>query len=178
MLQLYPFQESPSTRLLTFTGSVVRINSNDLEFEFNISGATELVQLTPPTQNPSSLRARKDDLWKHTCFEAFFSEDRKDSSPYYEMNCATNGDWNAYILDSYRQGLRPAALSANLLDFQATTGKLHLKIRIRGEDLSRIKHLSLAAVIEFSDSSKSYFAPKHAGTVADFHLKESFTISL
>ncbi len=178
MMHLYPFQESPWTDLLKFSASAVRVNSNEIECEFIIAGSTELIELSAPAQNPSKQRLRKDDLWKHTCFEAFLSEDRKDSSPYFEMNCAPSGDWNVYALDSYRQGLRPAALSATLLVFQATTGQLHLKIGMTGEDLSRIKHLSLAAVIEFSDSSKSYFAAKHAGTVADFHLKESFTISL
>src|SRR6202035_5611008 len=50
--------------------------------------------------------ARTDELWRHTCFEAFV---RTSPGPdYYEFNFAPSTQWAAYRFDSYRSGIRAA----------------------------------------------------------------------
>ena len=47
--------------------------------------------------------ARTDELWRHTCFEAFV---RTSPGPaYYEFNFAPSTQWAAYRFDSYRSGI-------------------------------------------------------------------------
>src|SRR4029077_41015 len=55
---------------------------------------------------PRSAAQRVDELWKHTCFEAFLMTD--DSPGYYELNFSPSGDWSAYRFPAYRDGMAPA----------------------------------------------------------------------
>src|SRR6202043_881405 len=56
---------------------------------------------------PIAAAARADELWRHTCFEAFV---RTSAGPaYYEFNFAPSTQWAAYRFDRYRSGMRVAA---------------------------------------------------------------------
>ena len=48
---------------------------------------------------------RRDGLWQHTCFEAFFGV--LGSDDYWEFNLAPSGDWNVYRFAGYRAGQTP-----------------------------------------------------------------------
>src|SRR6185437_4877761 len=49
---------------------------------------------------------RSDELWRHTCFEAFVGTAA--GAPYYELNFAPSTQWAAYRFGSYRDGMRVA----------------------------------------------------------------------
>ena len=51
---------------------------------------------------PSRPAARLDELWQHTCFEAFVG--CPDQQDYWEFNLSPSGDWAAYRFLAYRQG--------------------------------------------------------------------------
>src|SRR5713101_8023228 len=50
--------------------------------------------------------ARADELWRHTCFEAFVRT--SPGAGYYEFNFAPSTHWAAYRFSSYRSGMRIA----------------------------------------------------------------------
>jgi hypothetical protein len=53
---------------------------------------------------PIAAPARGDDLWQHTCFEAFIGTAA--GAAYYELNFSPSTQWAAYRFDSHRNGMR------------------------------------------------------------------------
>ena len=50
-----------------------------------------------------------DELWKHTCFEAFIQP--VGSRGYYEFNFSPTRQWAVYRFASYREGMTPMHLA-------------------------------------------------------------------
>src|SRR5205807_335271 len=50
---------------------------------------------------------RGDELWRHTCFEAFVRA--SSHAAYYEFNFSPSTQWAAYAFSSYRNGMEAAA---------------------------------------------------------------------
>ena len=100
-LQLHP--DSPSHRVARIEVDVVRVSGGGLDLTYRVSG--DLRNLLVAVAEPP---ARADDLWRHTCFEAFVSGA---GGAYREFNFSPSGRWQAYAFSSYREGnlLAPAA---------------------------------------------------------------------
>ncbi|MFQ6537377.1 MULTISPECIES: DOMON-like domain-containing protein [Aphanothece] len=137
-----------------------------LAFRLSWPDATAL-RLPPPADPPG----RRDGLWEHTCLECFLAA--ADEPAYWEINLSPGGDWNVYRLEAYRQGLQPDA------DYPA----LPFTCRRSAAELEMALHCPLpaalhgvdalvwnpTAVLEASDGSLSYWAPRHASAAPDFH---------
>ena len=125
----------------------------------------------PPVVEP----ARADELWRHTCFEAFV---RPSAGPaYYEFNFSPSTQWAVYRFDSYRSGIRVATeIGAPRIEVRssATTSTLQATLELNG--LSSPFHLGLSAVIEETNGGKSYWALAHPPGKADFHHADCFTL--
>jgi hypothetical protein len=70
--------------------------------------AIEFVVAAPPAalKLPAAVPPeRADGLWRATCFELFLRDPDDDS--YLEFNFSPSGQWAAYHLDDYREGMRP-----------------------------------------------------------------------
>ena len=115
---------------------------------------------------------RADELWKHTCFEAFVTTD----DGYREFNLSPSGQWASYRFDGYREGMAPAdevAVVAGLdggRDYVALEGRIERPVDAR--------RLALSAVIEAVDGSKTYWALAHPSDKPDFHHPDSFVLDL
>ncbi len=127
---------------------------------------------------PASLSGkpqRKDELWKHTCFEAFIKPVSQDQ--YWEINLSPTGDWNAYRFASYRQGMVKEEAIHSLQPLFAKEGdcwRLVCEIRLPAwANFSQLE-IGLTTVIEETSGQISYWAIHHAGSQPDFHLAESF----
>ena len=145
---------------------------------------------------------RLDELWRHTCFEAFLQVEG--SSEYLEFNFSTEG-WNCYQFDDYREGMREAAIAeprieaarhekpvppgtrAHMTDLDTLDGyqapflilQAHLELEARTELWTdRPWHLGLSAVIEERSGNKSYWALKHPDGAPDFHRADCFALEL
>ena len=123
-----------------------------------------------------------DGLWRHTCFETFLG--MKGSTAYYEFNFSPSSEWAVYRFRAYRDGepLDDAAFSPNISVEQAAD-RLRLAATIRLDHLPVIQpgatlRIGLAAVIEATDGSLSYWALKHPVDKPDFHHADSFTLEL
>lgn len=111
---------------------------------------------------------RTDELWRHTCFEAFVA----DGAGYREFNLSPSGAWSAYVFDGYRSGMRDADADIGIAFADAA-----LTATIAA-DLPAHGRLGLSAVIELADGSKSYWALAHPPGKPDFHAPACFAAEL
>lgn len=169
--------EGPAIALL---GSLQR-QGEDLLLRFRLQGDLEALILPAPLARPQ----RRDGLWQHTCFEAFWG--RPGEAAYWELNASPSGDWNLYRFDHYRQGLRPEPLSAPLrpLWTQAPASadqpaRLTLELRCPAPPATAAAGLeaSLTAVVEHRQAGLSYWALHHPGAEPDFHDRQGFQLRL
>jgi hypothetical protein len=116
--------------------------------------------------------ARTDELWKHTCFEAFVLGE----AGYGEFNLSPSGQWAVYRFDAYREGMRPAPEEAVVLGLEAWSDGAALEALI---DLPPgARSLGLSAVIESPDGARTYWALGHPSDRPDFHHPDSFRLDL
>jgi len=122
---------------------------------------------------PARLAApgRSDELWKHTCFEAFVA---CPDAGYREFNLAPSLAWAAYGFSGYRAGMRPLPDAVPLIEVQLTAQALTLEASL--EAGCARGRLALAAVLEASDGTLSYWALRHPRPRPDFHHPENFQL--
>ncbi|MDO8802255.1 DOMON-like domain-containing protein [Phenylobacterium sp.] len=128
---------------------------------------------------PAAPAARTDELWRHTCLEAFVGEGGE--AGYYEFNLAPSGQWAAYRFHGYRQDMEvaggagdPRIHSASTPDRHTLTATLTLA-GLPGLSPDAAWRLALSAVIEQIDGQKSYWALAHPSGRADFHHADGFS---
>lgn len=141
---------------------------------YRLSGALSDIFLPAP-QPPGPA----DELWRHTCFEAFIAG--HDCSDYREFNFSPSGQWAHYAFIDYRQrDLRWAPTAAPAFNFQQREDGLDLLVTLAPALLPerRPLHLGLTAVIESRAGNKTYWALAHGAAHPDFHLRQSFTLAL
>jgi hypothetical protein len=174
-LKLHPDSVSAAVERVEITLS--RTPRDGLLLHYLVAGKIEDV-LLPPTTPP----ARTDELWKHTCFEAFIRP-CEDDETYYEINLAPSGNWAAYSFSNYRNGMRPAGeTGAPGISTSIMRGKflnLRAALDLRGLGASRsVWRLGISAIIEETNGSKSYWALAHPQGKPDFHHADSFVLDL
>ena len=154
--------------------------SGSLTVEFQLTAELRALRLVPSACQPQ----RRDELWRHTCFELFA---RRDGQPgYCEFNFSPCGDWAAYEFDTYRSTPRKAKQSPIEVNLH-TSGLAQIQLRARIDLQSAFAsqagangladwRLNCAAVIEGTDGSLSYWAVHHPGGKPDFHDAAGFCI--
>ena len=120
-----------------------------------------------------------DNLWQHTCCEAFVSA--PDGDDYLEFNFSPSGCWAIYRFDEYR--VRDETYQCPFepkIDFTQNTDGFELTATISSEVLPVTQSwlVGLTAVIETTDGHKSYWALRHDAPQADFHLRSQFLHTL
>ena len=114
---------------------------------------------------------RTDELWRHTCFEAFL---QTEAGAYYEFNFSPSTRWAAYRFDGYRRGMAPADLATPVIEVHSSPVRYDLRVSL---DLGQLRDLPpspsertrLTAVIESASGETSYWATQHAPGKPDFH---------
>lgn len=128
----------------------------------------------------SGTSARRDELWKHTCFEAFVGGGARGA--YHEINLAPSADWAAYTFEGYRAGMSEALIEAwsweRLGDSRSLVLTADIDLRRADVDKDRAWRLALSAVIEDIKGDKTYWALAHPSHKPDFHHPDSFTLVL
>ena len=126
---------------------------------------------------PVVAAARADELWRHTCFEAFI---RPSTGPdYYEFNFSPSTQWAAYQFSGYRSGMRIATeIAAPRIEVRSNEATFTLQAALELDGLSSPLHLGLSAVIEETNGRKSYWALAHPPGKPDFHHADCFALEL
>jgi hypothetical protein len=156
---------------------VARPHAGSLMLSYVVTGKIGDLRMPPVTA-----AARSDELWQHTCFEAFIRT--SPDAAYYEFNFAPSTQWAAYRFDSYRNGMRVATeIGAPRIDVQATpecyTLRASLELaRLPGLPRDASWHLGLSAIIEDTRRRKSYWALAHPPGKPDFHHSDCFAHKL
>jgi hypothetical protein len=123
---------------------------------------------------------RADDLWKHTCFEAFIRP--AGSAQYYEFNFSPTKQWAVYHFDSYRAGMTPADLSRPPeIAVRRSAAALELEVTFSLPpdcDATPRPKLALTAVVEEDSGRLSYWSVRHPPGRPDFHHAAGFAIDL
>ena len=146
-----------------------------LRLRYNIIGDIRRLRI-PQFSAPG----RQDGLWEHTCFEAFV---KGPAEAYYEFNFSPSRQWAAYRFDAYRQGMVELALpSAPPVHVESLPGCFTLEtvVDLNGStllDAGSQPKMGLAAVIEESNGSLSYWALCHPPGKADFHHPDGFVLA-
>lgn len=151
--------------------AVQRWGAGGLALTFTVEGKIANLRIQP--EGPS---ARADELWKHTCFEAFVRAEAGEA--YYEFNFSPSGAWAAYRFSSYRQGMAPVEpFAAPRIEARASADVFELRASLEWpEDAG--PELALSAVIEDVSGAKSYWALAHPPGPPDFHHADGFVYSL
>lgn len=174
MPELLCHSATPSRAIRSITAEARWLPGGRLGFYYVMEGDVARVRLP-------DLRAvgRADELWRHTCFEAFIAGPTVGA--YSEFNFAPSGEWAAYRFTGYRKGSRPVAVGADpaiavrtfpeRIELDAVVGARSIPL---GEGGAR---LALAAVVE-EEEGLSYWALAHPAQRPDFHHADSFLLPL
>jgi hypothetical protein len=147
-----------------------------LHLSYELTGDLAQIRIPAPL-SPAAV----DGLWEHTCFEVFVAV--AGEAGYHEFNFSPSGQWAAYAFSDYRVRRAWTASQTPAISFTHTHGHLQLEAVIAAADLPRNiagkpLQLGLAAVIEASDGSLSYWALHHPEARPDFHHPSGFILSL
>lgn len=167
----------PNTSNQTVRGIEVQVcwhHEDTLALTYTLTGNCPQLQI-PPARHP----ARADNLWRHTCFEAFLS--LPGDTAYQEWNFSPSGEWAVYHFRGYRDRL-PLQDDAHapVLSVHQTREQLGLQARIRLPHQLAMHPLQLAvsAVIEEDGGTLSYWALKHPLSKPDFHHRDAFVLEV
>lgn len=163
------------------TASAMRYDGANLQFRYVLDA--DLGRLHVP-----ALRAPRqaDELWKHTCFEAFIAG--SSGEEYRELNFSPSTEWAAYSFEKYRQGMTPLTLpSPPRIEVTRSGGsQLVVQARVAVPGLlpeswrasgARLR-IALSAVIEDGSGRISYWALEHAPDKPDFHHAAGFILEV
>ena len=131
------------------------------EATFRLEGHIPAIILPPHTAP-----ARRDNLWKTTCFEIFWQP--LGDAAYREFNLSPSGCWAAYDFDSFREGMRDAPVDAIAIACSHTDGALELTASIAA-DLPDPAQVALNAIVEHPDGSLQFWALAFPPGKPEFH---------
>jgi hypothetical protein len=154
--------------------AVEREGAERLALAYTLRGDTSRLRVPAP-----AVPARRDELWRHTCFELFL---RGGGEAYAELNFSPSGDWAAYAFEGYRRGVTTLALpEPPQIEPRRTRSELVVEVRVRLPEPpagSGSPRVALSAVVEDVAGRLSYWALAHCGERPDFHAPEGFVLAL
>lgn len=120
--------------------------------------------------------ARRDGLWRSTCFECFLKVEG--TTAYQEWNFAPSGEWAAYDFTNVRTDMQPAKGARPpyiRVEDNLTWWGLGATISIPADQRFA---LGLSAVLEEAEGAISYWALHHPSERPDFHHPDCFAARL
>jgi hypothetical protein len=156
---------------------ITRSHSAELVLCYAVTGKIADLRL-PPATSPE----RADELWRHTCFEAFMRPSA--GAAYWELNFAPSTQWAAYGFSGYRSGMRVAnEIEAPRVEAQSSVDRYTMQASLDLRGLSGLPsdaawRVGLSAVIEETNGNISYWALAHPPGRADFHHSDCFALEL
>jgi len=154
---------------------VARPSADRLVLTYIVHGNIGELRLPPP-----AAPARGDELWQHTCFEAFVGTAA--GAAYYEFNFAPSTRWATYRFTSHRSGMQIATeIGAPGIETQSASDRYTLRASLNTDDLSAMPRdrgwrLGLAAITEDTRGARSYWALAHPPGKPDFHHFDCFAL--
>jgi hypothetical protein len=169
-LKLHP--DSRCDALTRIEVEIARLRSSNLQLRYFLFGKIGDLQVPPETQS-----ARTDELWRHTCLEAFV---RLKGAAYCEFNFAPSTQWAAYRFSNYREEMSAAEIGTPRIAVKTSADcyELQAALELAGLLGDATWHVGLSAVIEEANGRKSYWALAHPPGKPDFHHADGFALNL
>jgi hypothetical protein len=166
----------PDSRCAAVTGievDIERPRSGALLLSYQVTGNIGELRIAPV-----AAAARADELWRHTCFEAFVRPTSAEA--YYEFNFAPSTQWASYRFDGYRSGMRVASdIAPPRIEVKSAPDRYTLQASLElGPPTNAKCRLGIAAVIEEVSGRLSYWALAHPDGKPDFHRADCFTCEI
>ncbi len=166
---------TPCAAIHRCTVQARRSFAGQLALRYVIEG--DLAGIRLPDPRPSR---HADELWRHTCCEAFLAG--CEGAGYHEFNFAPSTEWAVYHFTAYRTGMAVMApITRPTITLRAGANRLELEAVVELAELA-VKpgdaewRLALSAVIEERDGQRSYWALRHPPGPPDFHHPDSFAL--
>lgn len=120
-----------------------------------------------------------DELWRHTCFEAFIAV--PGAQAYREFNFSPSGQWAVYAFDAWRE--RDAAFVAATAPRVRIERAAHELVLVASLPAALLPARSavcvgLCAVLEHANGTLEYWALHHPAPQPDFHHRDGFVLEL
>ena len=180
IFELRPHPDSPCRAAIRVEAEAVRLPAGGLQLSYVVIGRIGALRLPPVAATE-----RGEELWRHSCFEAFVAA--PPGAGYYEFNFAPSTQWAVYGFDSYRSAMRVLESAAPRIAVQSSPERyvLHAAVNLPGSSHGPWRgtwrgpwRLALAAVIEDTSGDKSYWALAHPPGKPDFHHPDCFACEL
>jgi hypothetical protein len=180
-LRLHP--DSVCSAVNRIEVEVARPRASCLTLAYRVTG--RIGELAMPAQ---AVATRTDELWRHTCFEAFIRN--LPGGAYYEFNFAPSTQWAAYGFTAYRNGKREVseiqppriAVEASsercLLQASLELDRILPPVSGRGSGADAPRRLGLSAVIEETNGNQSFWALAHPPGKPDFHHPDCWVLEI
>ena len=176
LVSLCSHPTTPNTLVEQITGSIIPLAEGSLQFIYHLKG--DLQSLLIPELTVSE---PKDNLWQHSCFEAFIAVEGEKS--YYEYNFSPSSQWAAYAFSDYRVRSGWQASQAPNIKREQQDDDLIITINLPASCLpdnpdAKPLKIGISAVIETRRNTISYWSLKHPENTPDFHHRESFNLHI
>ena len=174
--RLVPHPEMQSKSVQSVEVEIIRA-TNTILLMYGVDGAESLLL-------PAFERERRDNLWNSTCFELFL---KPESRGYVEFNFAPLSAWNAYSFVDWRMGRRAYQPDSEPQIIDSRTDgrresfprRYELDVVISPDVLLLAPAaVSLAAILQEEDGTKSYWALAHPPGEPNFHHPDCFVARL
>lgn len=172
---------TPDDILAGITVEVDSLTADLLVLNFRIAGDIDRIHLPPQATSEF-----QDQLWKHTCLEAFIALPGNDE--YFEFNFSPSSQWAVYRFEGYRQGMTPLyPAPPPRVIWRRREGELEVDVDIHlgaipgltaREIEGRELRMAVSAVMESDQGRISYWALAHPPGKPDFHHSDGFALVL
>ncbi len=126
-----------------------------------MEGNISAIRIPDPAES-----ARRDNLWKTTCFEIFWQP--AGGSYYREFNLSPSSQWACYDFDDFRLNSRDAPVEAISIACRFDDGELVLDADIASQ-LPIPADVALNAIVEDKDGNIQFWALAFQPGKAEFH---------
>jgi hypothetical protein len=167
LLTLQPHPESAHKAVSAIAVTVER-KGDALTLTYVVAG--DIAAITVPANTAPT---RTDELWKHTCFEAFIRAEGGES--YLELNFSPSTQWAAYRFAGYRAGMRNEMLDDPGIALSRDRRTLTATIDLSGApEAGLVWDMNVTAIIEDKAGARAFWALAHAPGKPDFHNADCF----
>jgi hypothetical protein len=178
---LLPFASQAGDIVRALEARVERVSDSVLLFRYTLDA--DLRRLRIPERRESR---PANELWKHTCFEAFVTL-AEPVSGYVEWNFSPSTEWAAYAFSGYREGMtRANPRLPPTIEVEHSDSRLLMQVRVnlRGlplfenTDRDSALRLAISSVVEDDADRISHWALHHAPSRPDFHHPAGFVLEV
>lgn len=169
--------EQPATGVRELTARAYWLPGGALAIHYQLDADLHRLRIPQPAADDAA-----DELWRHTCFEAFIAV--PGAQDYREFNFSPSGQWAVYAFDAWRErDIAFVVATAPRLRIERAAHELVLVATLPAallparSDAGSVR-IGLCAVLEHADGALEYWALHHPVAQPDFHHRDGFVLEL